>query len=56
MQATKKYVGMANAFPASFTPRRFPNVRIAITEKIMYIFPGSRDGNVEMIAATPAAD
>ncbi|CAB4997169.1 unannotated protein [freshwater metagenome] len=29
---------------------------MAITVKIMYIFPGSSEGKVEIIAATPAAD
>ena len=56
MQPTKKYVGIANAFPASFTPRKFPNVSNTITATIMWIFHGANPGKVEMIAATPAAD
>ena len=53
---TKKYVGNANAFPASFTPRKFPYVRRTITRRIIGIFQGASTGKVEIMAATPAAD
>ena len=56
MDPTNKYVGSAKAFPASFTPRRFPYVNKTMIAKIIGIFHGSSSGKVEMIAATPAAD
>ena len=56
IEPTNKYVGSANAFPASFTPRRFPYVNKTMTAKIIGIFHGANSGKAEMIAATPAAD
>ena len=56
MEPTKKYVGNAKALPASLTPRRLPYVNKIITTRIIGILYGLRDGKVEIIAATPAAD
>ena len=56
MQPTKKYVGSAKALPASLTPRKFPYVNKTMTTKIIGILYELRDGKVEIIAATPAAD
>ena len=52
----KKYVGRAKAAPASFTPRRFPKVKIAITARVITTLYGCRELNVERIASMPADD
>ncbi len=55
MLAMKKKVGMAKTFPASRTPRRLAKA-IRITRPIeIHTVPGTRAGNTEVRAATPAA-
>ena len=53
--AMNAYVGAANRAPACRTPRRFPASRTMITPTPIQVVAGWRDGNAEVMAATPEA-
>jgi hypothetical protein len=52
--ATKPYVGMANARPDSFTPRRFMTLRTTTNPIERPTAWGASDGTALVMAATPA--
>jgi hypothetical protein len=52
---TKPYVGIANAVPDSFTPRRFARVSIVTMPRDSPTACGASTGNADTMFATPAA-
>jgi len=56
IEAAKKYVGNANARPASRSPRRLPKKRINTTPTVISRLKPPSPGIAEVTALVPAAD